>query len=465
MPNTPNYGIPYPASTDQIEGTFIQRVADAANSYVKSVTQLTTKGDLPIFSTALTRLPVGGDGTYLMTAGTADAARVSWSGSFSGTYDNALELIATNTSGMSFTSIPSTYSMLVLRGHASGFTGGGTNGIRIRFNSNGGTVYKSSQGFYNQLSQLVDANNASTAVGSAVYWFAGQNPSIPTTMSMSTAAHARSTADGIFFEAYFPEYAGTGGTHKIGYAITSRSNFAMTPDYRGRTSTAGSPAYGIGYLHFAEDIFPASHTGQAIYGGVAGVDTLLNTTSATCYTTVPLVAKAGGSTPQDLWQGSDSKSGDINGTLARHGTNGTVTINLSTTQRPGLMTGDTFVIAGYSGTALGINGTWTAASVTTSGTSIVTYNSGVAGTIAATSFNDGAYLYMTRSLWYSPGTATTGIAHGTAGSTAAFFVGGDLASVLSLSSVRYAEGNTAISSITTTGVTFASGIFKLYGVK
>jgi hypothetical protein len=114
MPNTPNYGIPYPSGSDQVEGTFIQKIADAANSFVNLSGDLTTKGDLLFRSTAVTRLPVGTSGNYLATSGTADANRMSWSGTFSGTYGNALNLIGSVVVGtavgsyatISFTSIP-----------------------------------------------------------------------------------------------------------------------------------------------------------------------------------------------------------------------------------------------------------------------------------------------------------------------------------------------------------------------
>jgi hypothetical protein len=70
---------------------------------------------------------------------------------------------------------------------------------------------------------------------------------------------------------------------------------------------------------------------------------------------------------------------------------------------------------------------------------------------------------MTKSVWFYNGTLANNLSPVAA--TAFVSVGGSFSSIKTISSVRYSEGNTAITSISLTGTTVGGAIFELYGVK
>jgi hypothetical protein len=460
MPNTPTYGIPYPSGSDAIEGTFIQKIAESANSLVNTTQKLTTKGDIVGRSTATTRIPVGTNGSYLITSGTADADRVAWDGSFAGTYSNALELIASSTAtgSISFTNIPSTYSMLILRATYSQ-TANNPAPILVRFNSNSGSVYKSAYGKFNDAFGDVSVNAGTFTSGTSNYWYAGQGMSAPdftgTAIVERSEIGVRSPDEMAYLEAYFPEYAGTGGTYRLAYATSSRANTTLKPDYYGQVGS-------FAYFHFAEPVLADTYIGRTVLALVTGVNAAINSgasAEAVWDSAIPLNNSGRGS----RWLGSD-KSVFANPVFSRSALGGTTTVNLSRTARIGIRAGDTFIISNQTGTYTGINGTWVAATSTTSGTSIITYVSGVAGTIASVAFSADAELKTITSMWSLRTTSAT-TSDQAAPATAVFSVGGTDASAMSLSSVRYLEGSTAISSLSISSSFRSGSIFSLYGVK
>ena len=477
MPNTPNYGIPYPSGSDQVEGTFIQKIADAANSFVNLSGDLTSKGDVLFRSTAITRLPVGTSGSYLETSGTADANRMSWSGSFSGTYSNALELIGSVTVGtaagsyanISFTSIPSTYSMLILRGvYKSQLSAP----IDMRINGNAGSVYKTSYNVFNNASTAVYIGATGTFTsGTATRWtFAQGNKAPQYNSSIDTSgtrvlgwreATSLDRDDRAFVEVYFPEYAGTAGTFKNAYATSSRGAFAIKPDSLGRNGTRA-------HMRFSSNIYKnIEDTGRPFFAhitgtGQAGID-VNQGTQVTMYPTIPL-NDGHNDDPNQSWYSTQGTA-----TFTRTATGGTTTIAFNTLSRPGIAVGDTFIIANNTHAITGINGTWVATGgITTAQStalSTLTYVSGIDGTVGGSAFSEFAELRMTRSVWFYNGTLANNISPVAAPATAHVSVGGSFSSIKTISALRYSEGNTAISSISLQASPVGGAIFELYGVK
>lgn len=482
MPNTPNYGIPYPSGSDQVEGTFIQKIADAANSFVNLTNKLTSKGDLAVKGTAsigLARLPVGTSGNYLVTSGTANAEGISWSGSFSGTYANALDLISSVTVGtasgsytnISFTSIPSTYSMLILRGvYKSQLSAP----IDMRINGNAGSVYKTSYNVFNNASTAVYIGSTGTFTsGTAARWTFAQGNMGPQYNSSSDnngtrvlgwgQATSLDRHDRAFVEVYFPEYAGTAGTFKNAYAVSSRAGFAIKPDSYGRNGTRA-------HIRFSSNIYnDIADTGRSFFAhitgtGQAGID--LGNTHVVMYPTIPLNSTHNDDPSPSWYVGF---IGTAQATFTRTATGGTTTLNLNTQSRTGIQVGDTFIIANNTHAITGINGTWVATGTVSNATgtavSTITYVSGIDGAIAGSVFSEFAELRMTKSAWFYNGTATNNLAPTTATSSAHISIGGSFSSIKTISALRYGEGNTAISSITLNATPVGGAIFELYGVK
>jgi hypothetical protein len=361
--------------------------------------------------------------------------------------------------------------MLLIRGSYRGVGDFGVLGLR--FNSNTGSAYFNSYGRLNGVSNAVVTLNSGTFVdGTATLAYIAPIGGYTAHNSLSgRTAGGRNVANvsaSQFYntEIYIPEYTSTAGTFRTVFATTTSPQKILKPDFQGGTSTSG----GIKYFHFAEPILDETDFGRSItFTSYGNTNADHNTSAGVLFTGFSLDrgSKDSGNSNDDLIFNTSTAGSAPN--LVRSATGGTTTLNLGSVQRPGLMTGDTFIITGYAGTALGVNGTWAASSVTTSGTSIITYISGAAGTIATAgtggNMGAGAYLYMSKSGYFYNGTAT--LSHNPSPATAYFATGGVNDSIFTVASSRYEGNGTAISSIQISGPSnlAVGSVFQLYGVK
>jgi hypothetical protein len=140
---------------------------------VGAASPLTTKGDLYTFSTSDARLGVGANNTIL-TADSAEATGLKWATSSSGGMTLISETVASALSSLSLSSIPATYTDLLLEFTGIEHSSSGA-AFRIRFNNDSGSNYTGLNFYTNSPSTLTLEAFNSTSISYLVAWGEGVN--------------------------------------------------------------------------------------------------------------------------------------------------------------------------------------------------------------------------------------------------------------------------------------------------
>ena len=171
MPTTTNYGWTTPADTDLVKdgAAAIRTLGSSIDSTLKTQidaqipdTLLTTTGDVIYASGANTpaRLGIGSTGQVLTVSGGVPA----WSTVSTGSLTLISRVVPSASTGFSFTSIPSTYTELVLKWRGLYLSAAATI-FNIRFNNDSASNYSGTNVRSNNAGSPTDATAASAGTG------------------------------------------------------------------------------------------------------------------------------------------------------------------------------------------------------------------------------------------------------------------------------------------------------------
>jgi hypothetical protein len=177
MPTTTNYGWTTPADTDLVKdgAAAIRTLGSNADTTVKNLNPETTLGDIAYRSSTAnvkTRLALGTAGQVLTVNSGATAPE--WTTPSSGGITLISETTASSLASLSLSSIPATYTDLLLE-----FTGiehsSTTAAFRIRLNNDSNTNYNGLNYYTNSTATLVMENFSGTSISYIVAFGEGVN--------------------------------------------------------------------------------------------------------------------------------------------------------------------------------------------------------------------------------------------------------------------------------------------------
>lgn len=461
---TTNRGIQYPDGTSTISANDFQTLASGVDTVVSTTNKLTSKGDIPAYSgTAITRIPVGSNGQAL-TSSTATPG-LQWK-SYTTSTPAMVPIFAgtvgTATSSYSITSIPGTFSNLMLQYKVAAISGSHVV-LRMQFNS------ATAGSYTNYIPAIFGASTLSRSNTAA---FTGGTANIILGYIPGTSGGPFVDSAYAFGSAYIPAYAAT----TIGGTAQKKSVFGAhympAPSYTFSTFYAGTWGYVGGSVS-------ASSTRRHVRINEEWQNQISSSTFSAAEGVIDNALGTNIYVPSQGFNQMSNVYRSVGTASTRTTTNGTVILSLE----PGVTSnifasGDTVIVSGYAGTATGINGTWTLSAAGSNPT--IRYRSDNPGTITAgTSVNqlDNLTVVSLKTAFFTlQGSSNSSTAQNFTVSTAVTIypgVGNPSGGTAWPANLTYTHAisqfaGTAISSIqiNTSASSIAVGsVFELYGIK